>query len=75
MKGLGSYDSATGVETPRIQVTLATGIARDRCDRINLGYMDPASVKTADWAADDGTLVVPRAGEMLFRVGQPPDLS
>ena len=37
--------------------------------------MDPASVKTADWAADDGTLVVPRAGEMLFRVGQPPDLS
>ncbi len=56
-------------------VTLATGIARDRCDRINLGYMDPASVETADWAADDGTLVVPRAGEMLFRVGQPPDLS
>ena len=75
VKGLGSYDSATGVETPRIQVTLATGIARDRCDRINLGYMDPASVNTADWAADDGTLVVPRAGEMLFRVGQPPDLS
>ena len=75
VKGLGSFDSTSGIETPRIQVTLATGIAADRCNRINLGYLDPASVNPDDWAADEGTLVVPRAGEMLFRVGQPPDLS
>jgi hypothetical protein len=64
------------VETPRIRVTLATGIPRERCDRINLGYRDPAGVDPAHWAAEagSGALLVPRAGELLFRVGQPPDL-
>ena len=74
VKGLGTFDSACGVETPRIRVTLATGIPRERCERVNLGYMDPASVdverEQAEWGAD--TLVVPRAGELLYRVGTPP---
>ena len=66
-----------GVETPRIRVTLATGIPRDRCDRINLGYLDPSSVDLAAWDAQhqNGWLVVPRAGELLYRVGQPPALA
>jgi nickel-dependent lactate racemase len=70
LKGLGSYDPATGIETPRINVTLATGIPRERCDRINLGYLDPATVNVAEWEGrtEEGILVVPRAGEMLFRV-------
>jgi nickel-dependent lactate racemase len=70
VKGLGRYDPATGVETPRIQVTLATGIPPDRCRRINLGYLDPATVSVPDWQGreDEGILVVPRAGEMLYRV-------
>ena len=37
----------TGVETPRIQVTLATGIPRERCERVNLGYLDPATIDPA----------------------------
>jgi nickel-dependent lactate racemase len=73
VKGLGTYDAARGVETPRIRVTLATRIARDRCARINLGYRDPASVDVTHWADESpGSLVVPRAGELLFRVGRPP---
>jgi nickel-dependent lactate racemase len=70
VKGLGRYDPATGVETPRIQVTLATGIPPDRCRRINLGYLDPATVNLEDWQGreDEGILVVPRAGEMLHRI-------
>jgi nickel-dependent lactate racemase len=70
VKGLGSYDPITGDETPRIRVTLATGIPRERCERINLGYLDPAIVRLADWEGReaDGILVVPRAGEMLYRV-------
>ncbi|MHB1317545.1 MAG: lactate racemase domain-containing protein [Anaerolineae bacterium] len=69
-KGLGTYDPATGIETPRITVTLATGIPRERCERINLGYLDPATVDIAAWQAraDDGVLVVPRAGEMLYKI-------
>jgi len=70
VKGLGQYQAATGVETPRIQVTLATGIPPERCQRINLGYLDPATVNPQAWQGweDKGTLVVPRAGEMLYRV-------
>ncbi len=70
VKGLGAYDAATGKETPRIQVTLATGISKERCRRINLGYLDPASVNMEEWKdrEDEGILLVPRAGEMLYRV-------
>jgi nickel-dependent lactate racemase len=72
VKGLGSFDASCALETPRIRVTLATGIPRERCERINLGYQDPATVNPRDWEGRDGWLVVPRAGEMLYRVGQPP---
>jgi hypothetical protein len=68
VKGLGTYDPARGIETPRIRVTLATGIPPERCARIALGYLDPASVDVEAWKKDPDTLVVPRAGEMLYRV-------
>jgi len=72
VKGLGTFDAVRGVESPRIQVTLATGISQERCERINLNYRDPAELDPAAWPEDDDTLVVKRAGEQLFRVGQPP---
>jgi nickel-dependent lactate racemase len=63
VKGKGSYDAETRVETPRIRVTLATGISREVCEKVNLGYVDPASVRE-----DEFDLVIPRAGEMLYRI-------
>ena len=73
VKGLGTYDPSTGVETSRITVTLATGIPEAVCRKINLGYLDPATVDLEAWptVAPGGRLKVPRAGEMLFRVGRP----
>ena len=68
LRGAGTYDAATGEERLRVQVTLATGIPEDMCRRANLGYLDPATVDPAAFAADPDTLVVPRAGEMLFRL-------
>ena len=36
--GMGDYDAETGVEAPRIKVTLATGIPEERCrDRTRTG--------------------------------------
>jgi len=72
VKGLGTYDAATGVEKPRIQVSLATRIPEERCRRINLGYIDPATIKIDEWRnrEDEGVLVVPRAGETLYRLKQ-----
>ena len=70
VKGLGRYDASTGRETPRVQVTLATGIPEARCRRVNLGYLDPATIQRQEWEGreEEGVLVVPRAGEMLYRV-------
>jgi len=70
LRGLGTYDEVTGKEALRIQVTLATGIPEERCRKIGLGYLDPAAFNLEDWMGkeDQGVLVVPRAGEMLYRI-------
>jgi len=72
VKGLGTYDPTTGVETPRIKVTLATAISEERCRQVNLDYLDPASIRREEWEGreEEGILVVPRAGEMLYRLRQ-----
>jgi len=71
VKGAGDYDAATGIETPRIAVTLATAIPEQRCRQINLGYLDYRSIDPEHWAGReaDGILQVPHAGEVLFRPG------
>jgi len=68
VRGAGSYEN--GVEKSRVSVVLATGIPKERCDKINLGYRDPAEIDPEEWAArqDEDLLVVPRAGEMLYRL-------
>jgi nickel-dependent lactate racemase len=68
LRGAGTYDPGTGVERLRVDVTLATAIPEDVCRAANLGYRDPATIDLADFAADPDTLVVPRAGEVLFRL-------
>jgi nickel-dependent lactate racemase len=70
LRGVGTYED--GVELPRIRVTLATGIARERCECIGLGYIDPATVDPDEWAdrEGEGILVVRRAGEMLYRLSR-----
>jgi len=77
VKGPGAYDAPTRVESPRIKVTLATGIPREQCAHLSLNYLDPADVDMTDWSSDmtSGAYKVPRAGELLFRVGKPPDAS
>ncbi len=70
VRGLGTYDPATGEEKLRVNVTLATGIPHERCEQLNLGYLDPASVNLAEWEGreEEGILIVPKAGEMLYRL-------
>ena len=68
VKGNGTYDAATSVESPRVQVTLATGISREQSALVNLGYRDPHTVDPRDFEGDPKTLVIPRAGEMLYRI-------
>jgi len=68
LRGQGTYDAATGQETLRVRVTLATQIPREVCESINLGYLDPASVDLEVLAKEPGTVVIPNAGEVLYRL-------
>jgi nickel-dependent lactate racemase len=68
LRGNGTYDGATGTEHPRVTVTLATGISRADCEAANLAYRDPATVDLDELRADPGTLVIPKAGELLYRL-------
>ena len=68
LRGIGTFED--GVEKARIRVTLATGIPEERCRRINLGYMHPATIDPEEWAnrEDEGILLVRKAGEMLYKI-------
>jgi nickel-dependent lactate racemase len=68
LKGSGTYEG--GIETPRIRVTLASQIPLEDCARLNLGYLDPATINIDEWTnrTDEGILYVPKAGEYLYRV-------
>jgi len=72
VKGLGSF--VNGREKARIDVVLATGISERMCERINLGYMNPADVPIEEYRnrseafANRGILYVEEAGEVLYRL-------
>jgi hypothetical protein len=70
--GLGTF--VNGVETPRARVVLATSIPESVCRQINLGYRDPKTIRKEDFAGreDEGILLVPKAGEMLYQLTKPP---
>lgn len=68
VKGQGRFEN--GIETPRIEVTLATGIPEAVCQQINLGYRDPMTIDPSTYAhrEDEGVLLVEHAGEYLYRL-------
>jgi lactate racemase len=68
VRGSGSMDR--GIEKPNVKVTLSSKISADDCERLNLGYIDPESIIIEDWKEreEDGVLLVPKAGETLYRV-------
>lgn len=68
VRGMGAYEN--GIEKPRVQVTLATAIPESECRAINLGYRDPDSIDPEAWRdkEEEGLLLVPNAGEILYRL-------
>jgi lactate racemase len=65
----GSGVMTGGVEKANVRVTLASKVSPEDCARLNLGYLDPATIDLADWQdrEDEGILYVAKAGEMLYR--------
>ena len=68
LRGSGVMDG--DVERPNVRVTLASRISAEDCAALNLGYMDPDTVNIDEWRdrESEGVLLVPKAGETLFRV-------
>ena len=68
VRGAGTFTN--GVEQPRIDVTLATGLPEKTVRDIALGYMNPDDINIADYEnrEDEGILYVPKAGEILYKV-------
>jgi len=70
VKGTGTF--INGIEKPRTNVILATGIPEDRCRQLNLGYMNPKDINIKDWMnkEDEGILCIPEAGEVLYKTNR-----
>ncbi len=67
LRGAGTWDPVNG-ERGRVTVTLATGIPEAVVRAANLDYLDPALVDREAMEADPDTLVLPQAGEVLYRL-------
>jgi hypothetical protein len=70
--GLGEYEE--GIEKPRARVTLAAQVPEADCRALNLGFRDPSTIRLEDYAnrEAEGILLVPKAGEILYRLKHPP---
>ncbi|MDE3056996.1 MAG: DUF2088 domain-containing protein [Bacteroidota bacterium] len=68
VRGIGTFEN--GIESPRINVTLATSIPEDVCRSVNLGYVDYRSINVEQWKAKQNgdVLVVENAGQLLYRL-------
>ncbi len=66
--GSGKYEG--GVETRRIHLRMATGISPEVCQQVGLEYLNPAGIHPEDFAGqeDEGILLIPKAGEILFQL-------
>lgn len=68
VRGAGTYDD--GVENPRVNVTLATGISEEMSRKVCFGYRDPKTIDFDEFRnrEDEGILFIEKAGEILYRL-------
>ncbi|HEX7556754.1 MAG TPA: hypothetical protein VF338_09035, partial [Leptolinea sp.] len=68
LRGMGTYQN--GIEQGRIRVSLATGISQERTSHVCLSYRNPQTFHLKEWQnrENEGVLVVPHAGETLYRL-------
>lgn len=67
LRGSGTMEG--DIEKPNVNLVLASRIPPEDCARLNLGYLDPASIDIAEFQSkeSEGTLFVPKAGEILYK--------
>ena len=67
VRGAGSFDVNSGKEEFDFKVTLATGISKDICESVGLGYRNPDSIRKEDFIGQ-GKLWIENGGKYLYKI-------
>ena len=67
VRGTGRYDINSGKEDFDFKVTLATGISKDICESVGLGYRNPDSIRKEDFFGP-GKLWIENGGKYLYKI-------
>jgi nickel-dependent lactate racemase len=67
VRGSGKYNQQTGEENCDFQVTLATGIPEDICQKVGLGYRDPATIRKEDFTSSK-RIWIEHGGKYLYKL-------
>ena len=67
VRGAGKYDTKTGKEEFSFKVTLATGIPKEVCESVGLGYGDPNLIRQKDFTSP-GKLWIQNGGKYLYKL-------
>ncbi|MBU1290877.1 DUF2088 domain-containing protein [bacterium] len=67
VRGTGRYDINSGKEDFDFKVTLATGISKEICELVGLGYRNPDSIRKEDFISS-GRLWIENGGKYLYKI-------
>ncbi len=67
LRGPRSFDINSGKEEFDFKVTLATGISKETCESVGLGYRNPDSIRKEDFISS-GRLWIENGGKYLYKI-------
>jgi len=67
VRGTGSFDVNSGKEKFDFKVTLATGISKEVCESVGLGYRNPDSIHQENFIGP-GKLWIENGGKYLYKI-------
>jgi len=67
VRGIGNFDINSREEEFDFKVTLATGISKDICESVGLGYRNPDSISKEDFLGP-GKLWIQNGGKYLYKI-------
>ena len=67
VRGTGSFDVNSGKEKFDFKVTLATGISKEICESVGLGYRNPDSIRQENFV-EPGKLWIENGGKYLYKI-------
>lgn len=67
--GSGEFNLKTGIEKPNYRIKLATGISKEECEEIGLGYYDHKKINKKDFSSVD-SLWIEDGGFYLYKLKQ-----